>query len=236
MASPSLSKVKNLAREQLGDHRVRQLKARRTRISSSLGVGPWRRPSLNGLDDMLIDKLNPAMGGSFIELGANDGVQQSNTYALEREFGWSGLLIEPVPELAAECKRNRPSSTVVCAAIGSGSSGGSSLIGLNYSDLKSSVERPASTESAPILVPVVSLSDAIAAANLPQKIDLLVIDVEGYEMEVLGGLDLDCHRPCAILIETAKFDAVTSRLGALYEFVDQFSKHDYLFERRQDTI
>lgn len=35
--------------------------------------------------------------GVFLEVGANDGVQQSNTLRLERELGWSGVLIEPSP-------------------------------------------------------------------------------------------------------------------------------------------
>ena len=42
-------------------------------------------------------------GGVFVEAGANDGYAQSNTYYFERMRGWSGVLIEPVPELAHHC-------------------------------------------------------------------------------------------------------------------------------------
>jgi hypothetical protein len=37
--------------------------------------------------------------GTFVEAGANDGVTESNTLALETEYGWTGLLAEPVPWL-----------------------------------------------------------------------------------------------------------------------------------------
>ena len=37
------------------------------------------------------------MGGIFVEAGANDGENISNTLTLERNFGWTGLLVEPDP-------------------------------------------------------------------------------------------------------------------------------------------
>lgn len=44
----------------------------------------------------------------YIELGALDGVRYSNTKTLEDHFGWTGILIEPVPTAYQELKRNRP--------------------------------------------------------------------------------------------------------------------------------
>lgn len=56
-------------------------------------------------------------GGFFVEAGAHDGYSQSNTYSLERIRHWRGLLVEPVPELAREARRERPASRVVQAAL-----------------------------------------------------------------------------------------------------------------------
>lgn len=54
--------------------------------------------------------------GFYIELGARDGKEHSNTYALEMAQGWSGILIDIFQN--EECKKNRPHSTCIqaCAA------------------------------------------------------------------------------------------------------------------------
>ena len=45
----------------------------------------------------LLGSLNGTQSGSFVELGAYDGVTHSNSYMLERCFGWRGVLIEASP-------------------------------------------------------------------------------------------------------------------------------------------
>ncbi len=95
----------------------RRLKAARIRVSHSIEATRWSRPGLTGLDTRLIDNICPGTNGTFIEFRANDGLQQSNTYALEREYGWTGVLIEPIAELAAECLRNRPFATIGLAEL-----------------------------------------------------------------------------------------------------------------------
>ena len=53
--------------------------------------------ALNQLDKQLECHLDPQQAGYFVELGANDGLMQSNTWFLEKRFGWRGVLIEPQP-------------------------------------------------------------------------------------------------------------------------------------------
>src|SRR4051795_6632212 len=73
--------------------RTRRLQAERR------GDFSLSRPALYGMADRL-DHYLDADAGFFVEAGANDGYDQSNTYHLERQRGWSGLLVEAVPELA----------------------------------------------------------------------------------------------------------------------------------------
>ena len=55
--------------------------------------------------------------GTFIEIGAYNGVWMSNTKMFERYFGWSGLLIEANPALFKEVSAHRDLSTRANAAV-----------------------------------------------------------------------------------------------------------------------
>jgi hypothetical protein len=57
-----------MVRDTLGDHRVRRTKSLRTRAACKVGVDPWRRSGLNGLDLRLADALAWKSNGMFIEL------------------------------------------------------------------------------------------------------------------------------------------------------------------------
>ncbi|XP_066939167.1 uncharacterized protein [Macrobrachium rosenbergii] len=60
----------------------------------------WRRyfSQYNRSIYLTEELLKGVRGGIFVELGALDGETHSNTVFLERELGWTGLLIEPLPE------------------------------------------------------------------------------------------------------------------------------------------
>lgn len=61
--------------------------------------------------------LNAIRGGFFVELGALNGLEKSNSFAFEAALGWTGLLIEPGPRNFASLLRNRPRSVLVNAAV-----------------------------------------------------------------------------------------------------------------------
>ena len=50
--------------------------------------------------------------GFFIEVGAYDGVKQSNTKIFEDCFGWTGLMVEPSRDIYQRCVKNRPNAIV----------------------------------------------------------------------------------------------------------------------------
>ena len=55
-----------------------------------------------------IFKKNPQFGqGFFIEFGARNGIEHSNTYFYEKELGWKGLLAEAMPYEQANIVQNR---------------------------------------------------------------------------------------------------------------------------------
>ena len=58
----------------------------------------------NKLDVKMLDYIN-YKNGYFIECGANDGVNQSNTWYYEKKLNWRGILIEPVEKVFIELKK-----------------------------------------------------------------------------------------------------------------------------------
>ena len=206
-------------------------------------INPWT--GLNGLDKRLVKYL-PSVSGVFVEAGANDGLKQSNTYYLERRRGWKGLLIEPIPRLAERCRQQRPRSLVVNAALVPPQLDGTmiSLIdvdlmsivsmaqetGLAHDEHVAAGEQVQGVKRKNVSVRGRTLSNLIDEARLPH-VDLLSLDVEGFELQALAGLDLSRHQPCWILVETDKPDEVGNLLGDTYEQVAQLSFHDWLFRR-----
>ena len=195
--------------------------------------------ALFGMDKVVATKL-PHRDGVFVEVGANDGVTQSNTYFLGRRRGWTGVLIEPVPWLAKVARRWRPEAKVieVCATSPQLAGKPVSLIDL---DLVSQVDvgslntaaieapRDAVLAKSQVFAQTASLTQILEACNLT-NIDFLSIDVEGHELEVIAGLDFTRYQPTLILVETGQLEQVRELLSSHYRFVSALSHHDYLFK------
>ena len=216
--------LKQWIRDTFGGYRVRRVKSIRTQLSCKFDIGPWRRPGLDGIDVRLAEIFGFSREGTFIELGGNDGLQYSNTLLLERELGWRGVLIEGVPELAAEALRNRPKAIVVCAAVTAETDFG--IVAMNDLDLVSTI----SGAPGRVCVATTTLSTVIDNVMNGSAPDFLIIDVEGFEMDVFAGLDLTRHKPRWMLVETKNEETITSLLHPKgYELIEKLSHHDYLY-------
>ena len=158
--------------------------------------------------EVKLDRLfHGKTGGTYIELGANDGLKQSNTAFLEFEKGWSGLLIEPSLDKFNLCKVNRPKSTCEYGACVNSTYSLSTIKGDFDGSLMSSVNGVRKNLSAVIEVPAFTLQSLVEKHGLT-KIDFLSLDTEGYEFEILQGLDLSKHRPHYMLIEIYEKDFI----------------------------
>jgi len=45
--------------------------------------------------------------GVFVDIGAHNGVEQSNSFFFEKQLDWTGICVEPLPEVFAQLKKNR---------------------------------------------------------------------------------------------------------------------------------
>ena len=223
-------------------HRRRTLMRARRRALADRAVD---RPSLESLELALVT-LFGGRPGVFIEAGANDGYTQSNTWYLAVEFGWHGLLVEPLPHAAALCRLERPESRVAECALISPELDGTTVeledVGLmslvrgalgGDAAEASHIARGASVQKIrPTRRRVLgrTISGLLDAFDL-HDVDLFSLDVEGYESEVLAGLDLGRHAPRYLLIETNHSGAAAALLGDRYVDEGQVTSRDRLFRR-----
>ncbi len=198
------------------------------------------------LDLKLVELINYE-NGIFIEVGAYDGIDQSNTKLLEECYGWSGILIEPSPKLFIDLCENRPNSICFDCALGSfeqnntyvwGDFDGSTMSSVNGSRLNREPQQKVLMRS------LQSILDEVGVHH----INFFSLDVEGYELNTLMGIDFDKTTFDYLLIEIYidQFDEVVTLLESNgYELIQNFSNYnfddneywdgthnDYLFKRR----
>jgi FkbM family methyltransferase len=167
-----------------------------------------------------------ARSGYFVEVGANDPEQWSQTFHLE-ELGWSGILVEPQPQLAAVLRERRRAA--VCAVACSSPENDGKRMTLHLAGGHSSFDprltvatvRPAGA----VEVPLTTLDRILSDNSAPAPLDFLAIDVEGHEIEVLRGFDFARWRPRLILVEDHVLDL------RLHHFM---GSHGYKWVRRTD--
>ena len=61
--------------------------------------------------------LKNKKNGTFLEFGATNGFEMSNSFTLEHDFQWQGVLAEPSPQWHIQLKKNRPKSTIITECI-----------------------------------------------------------------------------------------------------------------------
>ena len=201
---------------------------------------------LKGLDLKLLPWLD-FRDGFFIEAGANNGVKFSNTLLFERFHNWRGLLIEPIPDLADQCRKSRPKCIVENCALVAADSAQREVV-MRYANMMSIVKGAMQSEagdldhikkgcamqqieSYEITVPARPLSEVLDRHGVT-KVDFFSLDVEGYELEALKGLDFARHAPRFLLVECRDRAIIENFLAPRYENVAELSHHDVLFRAR----
>lgn len=144
--------------------------------------------------------------GVFVEVGAFDGEEYSNTSCLA-DLGWRGLYIEPVPFHAELCRaRHARNPAVTVEAVAIGQSNGTMELAI-----AGSLTRPVGdggiVQGDIIAVPRRRLDDVLVERGMDPGFDLVVVDVEGHEADVFEGFSLDRWRPRMMIVETTDHPA-----------------------------
>jgi len=139
-----------------------------------------------------LHELKDKRNGFFVEFGATNGVDCSNTYYLEREYGWKGILAEPNPYwhdalfknrkcvITTECVFTKSNEQVTFHAV-VGAADLSTIHGYGDTDEHTQTRENHSN----ISVRTITLFDLLKKNNAPEIIDYLSIDTEGSELDIL---------------------------------------------------
>lgn len=159
-------------------------------------------------DLFVITHLDFKTHGYFVEFGAADGIHLSNSYLLEKEFAWHGILVEPARSFENALKNNRVNSQIETLCVYKESN-----LTLNFretSDLNlSTINDFANNDFHKINrekcinyeVRTISLIDLLDKYAAPKDIDYLSIDTEGSEFEILNAFDFNKYNVKVITIE-----------------------------------
>lgn len=184
--------------------------------------GPERN-SRYGEEWIVRDFFQDMRGGVFVDIGANHYQQDSNTYYLEQELGWSGIAIEPQIQFADGYRLHRPRTAFVPLFV-SDVSHDEAVLYLPDNDLIASsnlafVESEGGVAATPLTVDTATLDDILDRTGIT-NLDFLSMDIELNEPAALKGFSIDRFRPSLVCVE--------AHPAVRQQILDYFAAHDYV--------
>lgn len=179
-----------------------------------------------GQEKWVLAKTLYKTGGFFVEAGACDGKNLSNTFALEKDYGWNGICCEPNPEYHTELSENRTCQiSHDCLYSVSGKFvefAPANELGGIVSEFKTDggdIRANKRNVHEKILVKNISLLDLLEKYNAPKNIDYISLDTEGSEISILSTFDFNKYN---VKLWTVEHNNIS--LGPL---INLFQKNGY---------
>ena len=151
-------------------------------------------------DLFVLSELKLKKEGFFVEFGATNGIDLNNTYLLESDFHWSGILVEPAIVWQESLKKNRSSiiehkciwetSNIEMEFNETSDPVFSTISNFNFTDNHASHRKKGNK----YIVKTITLLDLLNKYNAPKIIDYLSIDTEGSEYKILKAFDFSKYQ------------------------------------------
>jgi FkbM family methyltransferase len=159
-----------------------------------------------GQEIFVLSTLGLKRNGFFVEFGATDGISLSNTYVLERHFGWTGILAEPARNWHKALTKNRLCDIdfrCIYSSNGKIMFKETSLPELSTISHFESGDLHANYRSSGEYyeVETITLSEFLKHHNAPVEIDYISIDTEGSELDILTEFDFSKYSVKTFTIE-----------------------------------
>lgn len=187
-------------------------KKERSQVNSYYSLQPSCQ--VKNLDTLFALFFGQRDHGTFVEIGANDGISCSNTWGLS-ERGWRGYMVEPIPSFASKCRKNHeghPTISIHETAIGNREDveikfNIAGMLTTANANLKAEYKtidwsQDLVTEETKTVVSQ-PLDTFLKDNGVEAGFDLLVVDVEGFEREVFSGFSFQIWFPKMLIVELA---------------------------------
>lgn len=168
--------------------------------------------SQTGEDVLINSVLQNKPNGFYIDIGAYDPYKYSNTYGLFAR-GWHGINIDPNPKSIEKFNQARPDDINLNIGI---SDKPEELTYYNFKEAafntfsKRLVDSYKTSPLSTAQIKVRRLDEVLNEYVAPlQKIDLMTIDTEGYDLNVLKSNNWNKYRPTVVAVE---FDVNDNRI------------------------
>ena len=187
-----------------------------------------------GQDKWVLEKLGYKKNGFFIEIGAYDGVTLSNTYTLEKDFGWDGICVECNPDIVPQLRQNRK-----CAIE---ENPVTHMSGIKF-PFYSHAADPALSRLAPAgyavdlatgeqfqaqyILNTVDMDTLLKKHNAPIDIDYISVDTEGAELGIISTFDFKKYNVSCWTVEHNNERDRTTFVGNFFYF------QGYKIEKRE---
>ncbi|MGB0907995.1 MAG: FkbM family methyltransferase [Maricaulaceae bacterium] len=173
-----------------------------------------------GQDILIAELLGHKRDGVFFDIGANDGVTISNSYYFEKELGWSGVAVEPLPAIFSSLEHHRNCHLVNgCVTPVAGTAkflemeGQNNMLstleqnnrGLTARRLRNNAKRH-KTGVKEIDVACFTFSSLVDKFDI-KAIDFLSVDTEGGELEILKSINFNATPVSIISVENNYYKA-----------------------------
>lgn len=143
-------------------------------------------------DLWVLEMLNNKKNGYFLDVGAYDGIKYSNSLLLEKDFDWTGLLIEAHPNNFDTLKNNRKNTLVPYAV----SDYNGKIIFENECGTGSKV-----VEKNGLSIDCITFEKMFEMYNVPNYIDYISLDIEGMEYLSLTKFPFDKYKFKLLTVE-----------------------------------
>jgi len=149
--------------------------------------------SQSGQDLWVLEILKNKTNGFFLDVGAYDGVKLSNSFLLEKKFNWGGLMVEAHPCNYESLKKNRISTFAPCAM--------SDTDGTILFENNCGVSSKVTNNNNGFVVECMTFETLFNKYNVPNIIDYMSLDIEGYEYKSLTKFPFNKYKCRTITVE-----------------------------------
>lgn len=186
------------------------------------GYGP-KRYSQFAEEWIIRDFFKDRRNGVFVDIGANHYRDDSTTFYLEEQLGWSGLAVEPLKQFEADYIKYRPHTRFLPFFVSDVSDKTAELFVLKEHTVVSSADRKFTERTGAnpqeVTVPTITMNDLLRKAGI-ERFDFLSMDIELSEPKALAGFDIRRFLPDLVCVE--------AHPEVRQQILDYFARNNYV--------